>query len=245
MERGDGRAAEQAFRAGFEAAHDPAFLVRIGEAQEKAGAPLEAVESYRLYLREAPDASDRADVEGRIARLAPPSSSPAKPQADEPVGALGAGPNPAPTAVAVPAAHDAQMPAKPDEPGRPKKTSGLGIAAWVDVAATTAALGVAAFYGASAEGKSGDVNQWQNYRDERGRPVEFTEVADRYEEAQRDGRRMNDNAHLALGVAAGTGAVALILFLTDAFVGPRDAGDAHVSVGPVTGGAVGVAGWSF
>src|SRR3954468_15223336 len=50
---GDGRAAEKAWKAGYQVHHDPAFLVRIGEAEEKAGAPLDAAESYRHYLREA------------------------------------------------------------------------------------------------------------------------------------------------------------------------------------------------
>src|SRR5947209_7849034 len=77
---GDARGAEKAFRAGYAAGHDPAFLVHVGEAQEKAGAPAEAVETYRRYLREAPDASDRADIEQRIARLAPGApATPAQP----------------------------------------------------------------------------------------------------------------------------------------------------------------------
>ena len=71
FQAGDARAAEKAWKAGYAVAHDPAFLVRIGEAQEKAGAPADAAESYRRYLREAPDAADRADIEQRIARLAP------------------------------------------------------------------------------------------------------------------------------------------------------------------------------
>src|SRR3982751_4980239 len=70
---GDARAAERAWTAGYAVARDPAFLVHIGEAQEKAGAPAQAAETYRRYLREAPDASDRADIEQRLTRLpAPP-----------------------------------------------------------------------------------------------------------------------------------------------------------------------------
>ena len=60
---GDARAAEKAWRAGYELQHDPAFLVHLGEAQEKAGAPSEAVETYRRYLHEAPAAADRAEIE--------------------------------------------------------------------------------------------------------------------------------------------------------------------------------------
>ena len=53
FQSGDARAAEKAWKAGYAVARDPAFLVHIGEAQEKAGAPGEAVDSYRKYLREA------------------------------------------------------------------------------------------------------------------------------------------------------------------------------------------------
>ncbi|HTA18465.1 MAG TPA: hypothetical protein VK989_04195, partial [Polyangia bacterium] len=75
FDAGDARGAERAWKEGYAVAHDPAFLVRIGEAEEKADAPAEAVDTYRRYLREAPDASDRADIEQRIGRLAPASSA--------------------------------------------------------------------------------------------------------------------------------------------------------------------------
>ena len=98
FQAGDARAAEKAWKAGYAVAHDPAFLVHIGEAQEKAGAPAEAVDTYRRYLREAPDAADRADIEQRLARLAPdggPSPSPRAgrdPPPDETPGEFGATP---------------------------------------------------------------------------------------------------------------------------------------------------------
>jgi hypothetical protein len=76
-EAGDARGAERAWKAGYAAGHDPAFLVRIGEAQEKAGAPKQAAESYEQYLRESPDAADRTEIEARIRRLGP--TLPAKP----------------------------------------------------------------------------------------------------------------------------------------------------------------------
>ena len=73
---GDGRGAERAFKAGFAVAHDSAFLVRMGEAEELAGAPREAAESYARYVRENPDASDREDIEARLRRLAPAGPAP-------------------------------------------------------------------------------------------------------------------------------------------------------------------------
>jgi hypothetical protein len=75
FEAGDARGAERVWKAGYAAGHDPAFLVRIGEAQEKAGAPKQAAESYEQYLRESPDAADREEIEARIRRLGPSSSA--------------------------------------------------------------------------------------------------------------------------------------------------------------------------
>src|SRR4051794_41968569 len=81
FQSGDARAAEKAWKAGYAVGRDPAFLVHVGEAQEKAGAPAEAIDSYRKYLREAPDAADRADIEQRIVRLggAAPAHAPPAP----------------------------------------------------------------------------------------------------------------------------------------------------------------------
>src|SRR5262245_64816132 len=84
FQSGDARAAEKAWKAGYAVARDPAFLVHIAEAQEKAGAPAEAADTYRRYLREAPDAADRADIEQRIARLAPAAPTTAAPIAAPP-----------------------------------------------------------------------------------------------------------------------------------------------------------------
>src|SRR3954464_790663 len=69
LQAGNARGAEQAFKAGYALGHDPAFLVQIGEAEERAGAPRDAAESYAQYLRQSPQASDRQDIEGRIQRL--------------------------------------------------------------------------------------------------------------------------------------------------------------------------------
>ena len=76
LQAGDARAAEKAWKNGYAVARDPAFLIYIGEAQEKAGAPAEAADSYRRYLREVPDAADRPDIEQRLARLAPAGTPP-------------------------------------------------------------------------------------------------------------------------------------------------------------------------
>ena len=105
FQAGDARGAEKAWKAGYAVAHDPAFLVHIGEAQEKAGAPAEAADSYRRYLREAPDAVDRADIEQRLARLAPPAA-----------GAPTPGPAPVPGAPSAPDETPGEFGASPPRP---------------------------------------------------------------------------------------------------------------------------------
>src|SRR6185369_3984933 len=116
---GDARAAEKAWKAGYQLGRDPAFLVRIGEAQEKAGAPLDAAESYRHYLREAGDAADRAEIDQRIARLAGgPGATPAPADdRDDDRDVPGAfGDAPAPPAATAPAPAAATPPAGAQPP---------------------------------------------------------------------------------------------------------------------------------
>jgi hypothetical protein len=107
FQSGDPRGAERIWKAGYAVGHDPAFLVRIGEAEEKAGAPKEALAAYERYLRESPDASDRDDIEARLRRLRPAPAAPAPGSGDVPgemspaAGSQGAG---APIPAAAPVA---------------------------------------------------------------------------------------------------------------------------------------------
>jgi hypothetical protein len=241
FDAGDAAAAQREWQAGYAIAHDPAFLVRIGEAQEKAGAPSQAVESYRRYLREAPDAADRADIEQRIARLAPPSSTGV---AAEPVGELGAGPAatlptaPAPRAEA---AVDRDQAREDDDDGG---WTGPRIAAWSATGATVALLGVAGYFGAQASSHSSDANRLVVYRDPNtGAPLRYTpDVAQKYESALADGRDADRTAKILLLGAAGTAVVATVFFIVD---GTR-AAPARVALAPTPGrGAVGALTWTF
>jgi tetratricopeptide (TPR) repeat protein len=62
------KAIEQ-FEAGYKATPQAVFLFNIAQAQNKAGRPEQALAYYRRYLREAPSAPNRTDVEGRVAAL--------------------------------------------------------------------------------------------------------------------------------------------------------------------------------
>jgi hypothetical protein len=270
---GDGRGAEKAFKAGFALGHDPAFLVRLGEAQELAGAPREAADTYARYLRETPDASDRADIEARVARLTPAAVPAAPAPSAEVPGELAAPGQPAPGApevvVAAPPPPVATAPvaapppisqqAKDDEELRAlvdenaPRRSRLNVAAWVGAGVTVALLGTAAFFAAKASEKESDVNYLLgNFDGKTGVPIEYALVASRYEADVRDGRRDN---RLAKGFALGAGVAALArtaLFIVDALRGTHDdGGTSHarlVPLAPVANAqaAHGMAlGWSF
>ncbi len=244
---GDARGAERAWKAGYALDHDRAFLIRIGEAEEKAGAPTEAARSYAQYLRESPDAADRPDVEARVQRLAPPSQ--AKPPVDVETPAEMRGPTtegkasvphlptlpgaaaaPEPsrgpdTVIARPviqARDDSQQDLAPlvdDEGAR----SPMNVAGWVGTGVTTLLLGVATFYGASAADKAGDANRLLIFRDpDTGMPQEYAVHASQFEEDVRAGRR-DDRLAKGFLIAAGiTATVSAILFILDRSPPRRD-----------------------
>jgi hypothetical protein len=244
---GDARGAERAWSEGYRVARDPAFLVRMGEAEEKAGAPAEARETYRRYLREAPDAADRADIEARIARLTR-EGAPSRPTPDDDAerpGELGGGARPPPPPGAAPAAP-AAAPAVDVEPARkPGDEGGTGwnrynVTAMSAAGATVVLLGVAAFFGAKASSAESDINRLVGFRDQdTGAPFPYSQVARQYESAMSDGHRYAHDARLALVGAAGTAAISAVFFVLDAHFGH----EASLAFAPTSGGLV--AAWSF
>ncbi|MGE0791003.1 MAG: PEGA domain-containing protein [Sandaracinaceae bacterium] len=61
--------AEASFRAAFDAVPNPVVLKAIAAAQERQGNVSGAIETYERYLREATNATDRAEIEGRLREL--------------------------------------------------------------------------------------------------------------------------------------------------------------------------------
>jgi hypothetical protein len=243
---GDARGAEKAWRAGYALAHDPAFLVPIGEAQEKAGAPAEALETYRRYLREAPDASDRADIEQRVARLGP-AAPPVAPLPSEATGEFGGTPPEAPaTAAPRPRATPSVDTEKPSSPVQTPDSgwNRYNVTAFVAAGATVLLLGTAAFFAAEASGESDDVNRLVNFRERTGAPDRYSAVASQYEQAMADGPRHDRYAKTALIAAAGTAVVSVAFFVLDAKLTPESSAGATVALSPAPGlGLIG--GWSL
>ncbi len=106
---GDYKNAREKFRAAYLAYPDPIFLFDIGQSSRMLGDGPDAVQAYRAYLREKPDAPNRSSVEGfisdaerEIARKAaekPPTETvgPTEP-AKKPTVATAPAPSPQPTA---------------------------------------------------------------------------------------------------------------------------------------------------
>jgi hypothetical protein len=246
---GDAPAAEKAWQAGYALGHDPAFLVHIGEAQEKAGAPAQAAGSYRRYLQQVPDASDRPEIEQRLARLAPATPVPAVAPATstEPTGDFGATP-PASPAPAPPPAPPVAVPPRVDSehpPGPPPETSGwnrYNVTAVVATAATVALLGTAGFFAAAAGSQRDNINRLVMFHDPvTGAPLPYSSVAAQYAQSMSDGRR-DDRIAKGVLIGAGAGAVVAALFYV------LDATLTHqpmVSIAPAGGGVAAAGGWTW
>jgi hypothetical protein len=237
LQAGDAAGAAHAFQSGYDAGHDPAFLVRLGEAQEKAGAPAAAAASYRRYLTESPDASDAEDIAARIQRLAPgtanppaaPAPAPTTDSAAQPPKALAVtpvaapAPPPSPSSPVVAAKVDEEESLRAFRDENPAPRTRLNVAAWIGTGVTVALLGVAAFYGAKAGEKASDVDRLTSNFDPRtDLPVEYATVANQYTSAVRDGKH---DDRLAKGFAIAAGATALTsaaLFVIDAIRKPGD-----------------------
>jgi tetratricopeptide (TPR) repeat protein len=54
------------FKAAYRSKADPVFLFNIGQCYRQMGEPQEAINAYRAYLRETPDAPNRSEVERLI-----------------------------------------------------------------------------------------------------------------------------------------------------------------------------------
>src|SRR4030095_7304029 len=74
------------FKEAYRAVGDPACLFNIAQCHRKLGHTQDAITFYKTYLRRAPNAANRAEVEHRITELerAPAAPPPSQPPAGQP-----------------------------------------------------------------------------------------------------------------------------------------------------------------
>jgi tetratricopeptide (TPR) repeat protein len=162
------------FKDAYRLVQDPVFLYNIAQCHWKLGQNKEAVDFYRNYLRRAPNAPNRADLEKRIAELEsqpaapPPRAEPPAPGAERtreppnttgPAGAARAGPpraeSPAPAAAPADSpAIDLGAAPPPSEPA-PRPAFYKRWWFWTGVGLLAAGAGAAAF-ALSRRGEIGD-----------------------------------------------------------------------------------------
>jgi tetratricopeptide (TPR) repeat protein len=109
-----------AFKDAYRFVQDPVFLFNIAQCHWKLGREREAVDFYKSYLRRAPNAPNRPEVERRVQELeaaikahpAPPLTPPREPVTPAP-GAPAVAPPPVPEPAVVPPVVTAERPAPP------------------------------------------------------------------------------------------------------------------------------------
>ena len=69
FDAGEYHNAEATFREAYAAVPNPVVLLSVAECQKRAGKHAEAVSTFERYLKEKPDAKDRAEVEGKIEEI--------------------------------------------------------------------------------------------------------------------------------------------------------------------------------
>jgi len=189
---GDFDKAIELWKEGYELKDDPILLYNIAQAYRQKGDAAKAIFYYRGYLRDAPQARNRAEVEGRMAELqrgideaeraAQPAPTPVPPPALPPPTEVA--PAPPPLVPVAPPPHD------DDEP-RPGK--GMRVAGIVTVGVGVAALGAATFFGLRARSLANELED----ATQAGQPWS-QDLADK----ESQGKTMNTLALVGFGVGA-------------------------------------------
>lgn len=205
---------DEAFRLGS----DATYLRKAGDCYDLAGQVAEAVSWYRRYLDAATSASDRSEIERRIADL-------------EKGGTGGAAQGGAPGGTITPP----PPPPKPAAQGV-EKPSKLKQAAWGMLAATIAFGTGGAVMGLAAEARSDEVERRLRTLDPTTQrpPVLTPTLRTQLQTLEREGRNYQAAA-IALWSAAGASAITtIVLFVTDHRM-RQQSRDKHVLVAPSLG----------
>jgi tetratricopeptide (TPR) repeat protein len=207
-----GRAAKE-FEEAYRLSNDATYLRKGGDCYDLSNQNAEAVRWYRRYLDAATNATDRSEVERRIAEL-------------EPKEAAGQG--------VVPSA--AVTPPPPPPKSTAEKPSKLRLAAWGMLAATIAFGTGGAVMGLAAESRSDEVERrLRSIESTTQRPPVFTPtLRDQLVTLEREGRSYQ-SAAIALWSLAGASAITtIVLFVTDHRMRQHPQGK-HVLIAPSLG----------
>lgn len=202
------------FEKAYDITKDPVLLYNIGEAYEKAANGKQAVRYYARYVAEQPQATDRPEVERRIAALREKyhvvgTVDPPKPGTPE-----------TPPKPEVPPPGEVKPPQPPAEtPGglldddHPSKTK---VAAWIGVAATVALLTAGAICGLVAQSRSDEISRREISVNADGSPPKYDAATEQqFKDLTSEGKAY-DAAGIALLTGAGVVAVISgVLFYLD------------------------------
>jgi hypothetical protein len=233
------------FQAAYEITRDPLLLYNVAESWQKSGDGRKSVASYRAYLKLLPNATDKKEVQSRIAMIeaknfdipnqsadAPPPpvvvpmpppvvvSPPPPPVIVQPPIVP---PSPAAVAPEVAVAGPTQIVTPPSTTAKTElrvpgsNMSTLRIAAWITVGGTVALVTAGAIFGLAAQSRADEITRRFTFVDPiTGQPNQFTQAeAATYRSLRSDGRLYNG---LAIGFFSGAGAcgiAAASLFVAD------------------------------
>lgn len=222
--QGQFKQAAAEYQAAYDITRDPALLSSIGESYQRASDYRRAAENYRAYLKEVPQATDRAEIERRLRELDAALAAP-PPGVGTPGAAQGPGAGPAsPGAQVGPGAQAGQGPqaGTPSSGQTPPKSTGptssawLRTAAWGGVALTTALLTAGAVVGLGAQNRSDELNRRTRMTTLSGQPPVFTGAeAEAYNNLYNEGQSYNTGAIVCLSVAGAAAVATTVLFVLD------------------------------
>jgi tetratricopeptide (TPR) repeat protein len=206
---------EEAFRLGS----DATYLRKSGDCYDLSGQAAEAVRWYRRYLDAATSASDRSEVERRIADL------------EQQGGTGGAAPGGASGSTITPP----PPPPKPAAQGV-EKPSKLKQAAWAMLGATIAFGTGGAVMGLAAEARSDEVERRLRALDSTTQrpPVLTPTLRDQLATLEREGRSYQAAAIALWSVAGASAITTIVLFVTDHRM-RQQSRDKHMLVAPSLG----------
>lgn len=220
MQQGDFSTAAALYELAAEESGDASFLLKAGDAREKAGDCDGAITVYTKYIDkgtadESLKASTRERVQQCEAKLASAAAAAAKDEfaaaTPEPAELK---PAPAPAPPAEPAATT--LPSETPPAFSDAKRSWHHSAAWMSVGLSVAFATTSAVLAISASTREQDLNDLIDYRDPSGAAPTFDgNIRRRYEELVDEGERIELYARLALIGAGLTAAAAVTFFIID------------------------------